>query len=78
MKKNAPAHAACVESRAGAGSPLLPAPAVVVVVVVLLITAGLLVYGMALEAVIAAVVTGGVMGRQLVRGLIVDLSSRRA
>jgi len=78
LKKNAPAHLLCVEGPAGAGSQVLPAPAVVVVVVVLLITAGLLAYGMAMEAVVAAVVVGGLMGKELVRGLVTIFSPRRA
>src|SRR5687768_11391607 len=78
LKKNAPAHVLCVEGPAGAGSQVLPAPAVVVVVVVLFITAGLLAYGMAMEAVVAAVVVGGLMGKELVRGLVTIFSPRRA
>lgn len=78
MKKNAPAHVLCVEGPAGAGSQVLPAPAVVVVLVVLLITAGLLAFGMAMELVIAAVVVGGLMGKELVRGLVNIFSPHRA
>lgn len=77
MKKNAPAHVLCVEGPVGVGSQVLPAPAVVVVVVVLLITAGLLAFGMAMELVIAAVVVGGLMGKELVRGLVTVFSPHR-
>ncbi|MGW1306814.1 hypothetical protein ACWD5R_45445 [Streptomyces sp. NPDC002514] len=77
MNKNAPVHTLCVEGPSGADSQALPAPAVVVVVVVLLITAGLLVYGMALQAVVTAVVAGGLMGKELVRDLVAVFSSRQ-
>jgi len=62
----------------GADSQALPAPAAVVVVVVLLITAGLLAFGMAMEAVVTAVVTGGLLSQELVRGLVSVFSSHRA
>ncbi|WP_318204706.1 hypothetical protein [Streptomyces sp. SCL15-4] len=78
MKKNAPTRTVCVEGPAGAGGRVLPAPAVVVVVVVLLVTAGLSVLGTALEAVVPIVVTGGLLGRELVRGLVAVLSPQRA
>lgn len=77
LQKNTPARELCVEGPAGVGSQVLPAPAVVVVVVVLLITAGLLACGMALEAVVAAVTAGGLMGKELVRSLVAVFSQRR-
>lgn len=77
MKKNAPAHVLCVEGPGGAGSRVLPAPAVVMVVVVLLITVGLSAYGMTMDAVVAAVVVGGLMGKELVRSLVTLFSPRR-
>ncbi|KAB1139656.1 hypothetical protein F7R91_39195 [Streptomyces luteolifulvus] len=76
MKKNAPAL--CVEGRPGAGSPGLPAPAVAVVVVVLLIIAGLLAFGLPLEAAVTAVVAGGLVAKELVLSLVCALSPRRA
>ncbi|MFJ9034782.1 hypothetical protein ACIRQP_41475 [Streptomyces sp. NPDC102274] len=77
MKRNVPAHATCVEGPSGAGSQVLPAPAVVVVVVVLLITAGLLAFGMTIETVVTTVVAGGLTGKALVRSLVTVFSPHR-
>lgn len=76
MKKNAPAL--CVESQPGASSQELPAPVVAVVVVVLLITAGLLAFGLTIEAAVTAVVAGGLVAKELVLSLVSALSRHRA
>lgn len=47
------------------------------VVVVLLITVGLPVFGMTTETVVPAVVVGGLMGKELVRGLVTIFSLRQ-
>ncbi|MGV9425963.1 hypothetical protein ACWDO7_16970 [Streptomyces sp. NPDC003656] len=75
MKRNSPPHVLCVQT--GAGNQALPASAVVVVVVVLLITVGLPVFGMTTETVVPAVVVGGLMGKELVRGLVTVFSLRQ-
>lgn len=76
LKKNAPAL--CVEGQPGAGTQGLPAPAVAVVVVVLLITAGLLAFGLTIEAAVTAVVAGGLVAKELVLSLVSALSLHRA
>ncbi|MDF2272039.1 hypothetical protein P2Q00_42510 [Streptomyces coacervatus] len=78
LKKNAPAQGLCVEGQAGTGGQVLPASAVVVVVVVLLITASLPAFGMPVEAAVTAVVAGGVMAKELIRGLVSVFSPHQA